>query len=132
MDMTNIEFLYVRANLQKMLRKEGFTLIACVDRERVGALAAEIRKTDADTPRQYLYIDHLYVEPKQRSRGIGGHLTDAAIDAFKRLKHLEVMWLETVNQIAMHLYLKKGFVIIESNVENNWAYMEFRKDVAKP
>lgn len=61
-----------------------------------------------------VHIVSLAVDPKHRGRGIGGKLMDVVLEEALNLK-AETVELEvsTRNNVAVNLYLRKGFKIIE-------------------
>ncbi len=63
-----------------------------------------VRKISADT----LFMQRLYVHPRQQRQGIGTHLLETAITAFPTVRKLQLE-VEAENQKGVGFYQKQGF-----------------------
>lgn len=72
------------------------------------------------------FLRNLFVGEEHRGRGVGSRLLDRAIEQAGGTVSLEV---EESNHVAVNLYLKKGFKVIERvSAKNGKVYLRMRRD----
>lgn len=101
----------------KLLGKEGeaIYLFAQDGAILVGMLSVKIPKNDLES-KNTAFIEHMYVEPDYRGKGIGRKLLLSIINELKEREGLERAWLSVIStQIpARKLYESAGFGAVKS------------------
>jgi ribosomal protein S18 acetylase RimI-like enzyme len=89
------------------LRRMGHVVVAEADRRLVGVLAA-----DLEAWHRRVRVEHIYVAPDARGRGVGRALVASAL-GFARRSGARCLWLETqnTNYGAVHFYRRLGFAL---------------------
>jgi ribosomal protein S18 acetylase RimI-like enzyme len=103
----------VEGRIQKALQSQYRALIGAFDEEAlVGMLLLD--RPEREKTRHKAYIYSVYVTPAYHKQGIGKKLIAAAIEIAYQMEGLErlVLYVESENQVAIHLYQACGFQII--------------------
>lgn len=96
-----------------------------------GALVFDTGDSHYTIPNQRIYLSWLFVKEDYRGQGIGGKIVDHLIENAKQLGFDELsLGVDCNNEVARHLYTKKGFnTILFQGVDEAGAYVKLLKEL---
>lgn len=96
-----------------------------------GALVFDTGDSQYTIPNQRIYLSRLIVKEDYRGQGIGGKIIDHLIKNAKQLGFNELsLGVDCSNEVARHLYTKKGFnTILFQGVDEAGAYVKLLKEL---
>ena len=86
-----------------------------------GAIVFETNGPECSIPNQRIYFSRLVVKYEYQNQGIGGIIVDYIINKVKELGFNEIcVSVNKVNERALRLYSRKGFVEIIYDGADEW------------
>jgi len=86
-----------------------------------GAIVFEKNDSDYSIPERRIYFSRLVVKENFRNQGIGSILIDYVVEQAKKMNYCEIsVGVDKKNELALHLYKKKGFTEVIFDGEDEY------------